>query len=230
MKKEVLVISVGGSVIIPKDKADDFLLQLRKVLKKHYSTHKFVLVCGGGSVARAYINILSKEHKNHKEQSTAGIRATRMNAELVMQVFGKEANAKLPSDMKSVKSELHKNSVVVCGALRYADHQTSDTTAAKLAAYLKSDFVNLTNVPGLYTSDPRIHKDAKLITNITWKEFENKSHLIKFKPGEHFVLDQKAATLIKKHKIPTAIIGKNAKNLDAYLKNKKWKGTRINAS
>jgi uridylate kinase len=160
MKKSVLVLSVGGSVILPDKKNDDFLLQLRATLKKHYRTHKFVLVCGGGSVARAYINVLAKEHKSLKEQSEAGIRATRMNAQLVMQVFGKEANDKLPRDMKSVKSDLAKNNVVVCGALRYAPNQTSDTTAAKLAAYLGSEFVNLTNVPGLYTSDPRIHKTA----------------------------------------------------------------------
>lgn len=227
MKKRVLVLSVGGSVIIPDKKNDDFLLQLRTTLKKHYRTHKFVLVCGGGSVARAYINVLAKEHKSLKEQSEAGIRATRMNAQLVMQVFGKEANAELPMDMRSVKSELAKNNVVVCGALRYASNQTSDTTAAKLASYLKSEFVNLTNVPGLYTSDPRIHKTAKLIPTISWKDFEEKAHAITFKPGEHFVLDQKAATLIKKKKIPTYILGKDAKNLNAFLKKARWVGTSI---
>ena len=227
MKKKVLVLSVGGSVIIPDKKNDDFLLQLRATLQKHYRTHKFVLVCGGGSVARAYISVLAKEHKSHKEQSEAGIRATRMNAQLVMQVFGKEANAEITMDMKSVKSELRKNNVVVCGALRYADHQTSDTTAAKLASHLKSEFVNLTNVPGLYTSDPRIHKTAKLIPVISWKDFETKAHAIKFKPGEHFVLDQKAATLIRKHKIPTYIVGKDARNLNAFLKKTKWAGTSI---
>lgn len=227
MKKKVLVLSVGGSVIIPDKKNDDFLLKLRTTLKKHYPTHKFVLVCGGGSVARAYINVLAKEHKNHKEQSEAGIRATRMNAQLVMQVFGKEANGRLPMDMRSVKSELAKNNVVVCGALRYAPNQTSDTTAAKLASYIGSEFINLTNVPGLYTSDPRKNKGAKLIPHISWKEFEKKAHQIEFHPGEHFVLDQKAATLIRKNKIHTFILGKDARNLDAFLRYKKWKGTTI---
>src|SRR3989344_6371662 len=229
MKKRILVMSLGGSVIIPEQKSDNFLLKLRVALKKYYHTHKFVLVCGGGSIARTYITLLEKEHKNHREQSEAGIRATRMNAELVMQVFGKEANATLPKDMKSIKSELHKNNVVVSGALRYAPHQTSDTTAAKLAAYLKSEFVNLTNVSGLYTSDPRKNKAAKLIPRISWKEFETRAHALRFRPGEHFVLDQKASTLIRKHKIKTFIIRKDVNNIEKFLNNQRWLGTQINA-
>ena len=49
----------------------------------------------------------------------------------------------------------------------------------------------------------------------------------KFKPGQHFVLDQTAAERIMERKIPTYIIGKNLKNLDNLLKNKKFKGTTI---
>ena len=75
MDKRVIVMSLGGSVIIPEQKSDNFLLKLRVALKKYYHTHKFVLVCGGGSIARAYITLLEKEHKNHREQSEAGIRA-----------------------------------------------------------------------------------------------------------------------------------------------------------
>jgi len=77
--------------------------------------NKFVIVCGGGSVARTYENVLEAERRNEKEVSIAGIRATRMNAEFMMQVFGKkEANDILPTTLKQVKSDLAKNKVVVC--------------------------------------------------------------------------------------------------------------------
>jgi len=51
--------------------------------------------------------------------------------------------------MEDVKNLLKKNDIIFCGALRYAAHQTSDATACKLAAYFKSDFINLTNVKGV---------------------------------------------------------------------------------
>lgn len=227
MKKSVIVISLGGSIIIPEKKHERFLIEFRDVLKKKYKSHKFVLVCGGGSIARAYQHVLEEQHKSYKELSLAGIRATRMNAELVMQVFGKEANATLPFSMSKVKSELHKNNVVICGSLRYAPNETSDSTAAKVADYLGGEFINITNVAGLYTADPRKNPKANLIPHQTWEEFNKRAQAIRYKPGQHFVLDQKAAERIKKKKIRTYIIGKNSKTLDALLSGRRFKGTTI---
>ncbi len=227
MKKKVIVLSLGGSIIIPEKKHERFLLEFREVLKKKYKTHKFVLVCGGGSIARAYQHVLEEQHKSYKELSLAGIRATRMNAELVMQVFGKEANQELPKSMAKVKSELHKNNTVICGSLRYAPDETSDSTAAKLADYLNAEFINITNVAGLYTSDPRTNPRAKLIPHQTWEEFDKRAQAIRYKPGQHFVLDQKAAKRIKNKKIRTYIVGKDLKALDALLSGRKFKGTTI---
>jgi uridylate kinase len=140
----------------------------------------------------------------------------------------KEANDLLPMNMKHVKSALEKNSVVICGALRFAPHSTSDSTAAKLAHYLNSNFINLTNVSGLFNKDPKKHRNAKFIPSITWKEFEKLALKIKFKPGQNFILDQNASILIRKHKIKTYLLGPDLRNLENVLKGKKFKGTLIN--
>ena len=225
MKK--IVISLGGSLIVP-DKVDfEFLDKFKDILRKYYRTHKFVIICGGGSIARKYIEALKKEWKSKRQLSEAGIRATRMNALFMIQFFGKEANDKLPLNMKEIKSNLNKNSVVICGALRFTKNSTSDTTTAKIAHFLKTDFINITNVKGLYTKDPNKFKDAKFIPNISWKEFEKMALKSKYSQGQDFVLDQQAAILIKKHKISTYIIGKNLNNLEKILKNKKFEGTKI---
>ena len=50
---------------------------------------------------------------------------------------------------------------------------------------------------------------------------------MKFKPGQHFVLDQKAAKIIMDNKIRTYIIGPNLKNLNNLLLGDKFKGTLI---
>ena len=225
--KKVIVLSLGGSVIIP-DKIDfTFLDRFKKTLQKHYKEWKFVIVCGGGAIARRYIEALHKEGASERAISEAGMRATRMNAMFLIQFFGKEVNAHLPKDMHEVKHNLGKNSVVICGALRYASDETSDGTAAKLAHFLGTSFVNITNVDGLYTKDPTSHKDAKFIPYESWNDFEKRVRKMKFKPGQHFVLDQQAASIIREYKIKTTIVGKDLTNLDRYLLQKPFKGTTL---
>jgi uridylate kinase len=224
---KTIVISLGGSLIVP-DKVDIvFLKKFKKVIQKHKKKYKFVIVTGGGSIARKYIKALKKAGKSIYFQGLAGIGTTRMNARFLTYLFGKDANQGIPHDMKEVKNLLRKNNPVFCGALRYARHETSDGTSAKLARFFKCEFVNLTLVAGLYTKNPLKYKDARFIPKISWKDFHKKANQTKFKPGQHFVLDQSAAEIIKKYKIKTYILGKSLRNLDLLLSQKKFKGTVI---
>ena len=144
-----------------------------------------------------------------------------------MQIFGKEANQILPMNMQEVKANLHKNHVVICGALRYADNSTTDSTAAHLANFLRTPLINITNVNGLYSANPLTHKNTKFIPSSSWKNFEKRAHRIKYHAGQHFVLDQQASTLIRKHRTKTYIIGKNLNNLNNILNHKPFLGTVI---
>ena len=222
-----MVISLGGSLIVPEKDNSFFLDKFKHTLRSNYKTHKFVIICGGGTIARKYITALKKEHQAKKQLSMAGILATRTNAQFMMQFFGKEANSNLPKNMKEIKSYLAKDNVVICGALRYSKNSTSDSAAASVAQYLKTEFINITNVNGYYTDNPFTNKHAKFIPSVSWKDFEKAALKIKHKPGQHFVLDQKASIIIRKHKIPTYIIGPNLKNLSNIIKRKKFKGTLI---
>lgn len=225
------VISLGGSRIAPKAENIDseFIDKFEKIVRKH-SSKKFVVVTGGGSTARKYIKALRKLGESRKKQSEAGIAVTRFHASYLAKIFGKRANPsdsdEIPKNMKKVENLLRKNQVVFCGALRWEDKKTSDGTAADLASHLNCSFINITNVAGLYTSNPKKVKNAKFIPKITWKKFYDIAKKIKFKAGQHFVLDQDAAKTIHKKKIPTYIIG-NLKDLEKILSNKKFKGTLI---
>lgn len=227
MKKKVIVISLGGSLIIPDEIDLKFLEKFRKTIKKHEKSQKFVIVCGGGSVARKYIKALRQFGKSEYLQSMAGISITRVNARFMTYFFGKDANEGIPHDMQQVASLLEKNNIVFCGALRYAPKETSDATAAKLAHFFKTDFINLTLVSGLYNKNPLKYKNARFIPKISWHAFYKRANKIKYKPGQHFVLDQDAARIIKEHKIRTYILGKDLRNLDNLLSNKKFTGTII---
>jgi uridylate kinase len=229
MEKKVAVMSLVGSIIIPEKINIKTLNEFRKVILKNTTKYKFVVVCGGGKTARNYINGLNNENLKEKTffQSNLGIAATRLNARFLTYFFNKDANSGIPHDMHQVQSLLRKHDVVFCGALRYSPNQTSDTTTAKLANYFGTPFINLTDVSGLYDKNPKEFKNAKYIPNITHKEFLKMAKKIEFKPGQNFVLDQKAARIINEHNITTFLLGPDMENLDNLLNGKHFIGSII---
>lgn len=224
--KKVVVISLGGSLVIPDEVDYKFLSEFKRMIEKH-SEIKFVIVCGGGSVARKYINALSLVGKGMDFQSYAGISATRMNARFVSYFFGYDPKKGIPHTLGTLKKYLRKQRIVFCGALEYKPNQTSDSTAAEIAANLKADFVNLSNVSGLHDKNPKEYKNAKLIPYISWEDFLVMANKLKFKPGQHFVLDQSAARIIKNNKVETYLIGSDMRQLDNFLNGKKFIGSII---
>ena len=227
MKKKVIVLSLGGSLIIPDNVNIKFLKEFKKVILRNTKKYKFIIVCGGGSIARKYISALKENKANEKFQSLSGISATRMNARFMNYFFNINPEKGIPHKIKLVKKYVKKQDVVFCGALEYKPEQTSDSTAAEIAKYFKTIFINLTNVQGLYDKNPAKYKNAKFISKISLKDFHKITDKNKFKPGQHFVLDQTASKIILENKITTYILGKNLKQFDNVLKNKKFKGTVI---
>jgi len=227
MEKKVIVFSLGGSIIIPDEVNSLFLKRFKKLISTNIKNYKFVIVCGGGSIARKYIHALRKENAKILLQSFAGISATRMNARFMSYFFNKNPEVGIPHTLETLEKYLKKEDIVFCGALEYKPNQTSDSTAAGIARHFKTEFINITNVQGLHDKNPFEHKDAKFIPKITWKDFERMANKKKFSPGQHFVLDQTAAEIIMKHQITTYIMGSSLKELENLLKGKKFRGTTI---
>jgi uridylate kinase len=230
MKKEVIVLSLGGSLIIPSDSDQidmDYLKKFKKILLKNSKKYKFIVVTGGGSTARKYINALKDENNSQKYQSLIGISITRLHARFLNYFFNEEPELGIPHTIETVEKYLKKQDIVFCGGLEYKPNQTSDATSSQIANHFNSIFINLTDVKGLYDKNPKKFKDAKFITKISWEEFLKRANEIKYSPGQHFVLDQTAAEIIKKHKIKTCIIGKDLNQLDRLLNKKNFTGTTI---
>ena len=223
-----IVVSLGGSLIFKGEIDFNYLKKFKELIKKYSKKFKFVIVLGGGKVARLYINALAKVGLPKKEQCLIGIRVTRLNAWFMANFFKPLATQTIPKSLVDVKHLLAKNNIVFAGALRYKPDNTSDGTAASIARFLKAEFINLTNVNGLYSKDPNKYKDAKFIPEISAKEFYKIASALAYKPGQHFVLDQQAAKIILKYKVKTVIMnGRNLKNFENYLTNKKFTGTVI---
>ena len=138
---EEVVISLGGSIVNPGEIDVDFLLKFISLIKSFSKRYKFIIVLGGGFTARQYIKAIRSVKLNDKIASLFGINVTRLNARLLMTMYSKSFEHKLPKSIKDVENVLKKNNIAFCGALRYEPENTSDGTAAKLASHFKCKFI-----------------------------------------------------------------------------------------
>jgi len=222
---KTVVISVGGSAINPGKINVRFLKELKKILLAYSKRNKVVVVCGGGFIAREYINAL--KDKNEYVKDLIGLEATIMNAKLVASFLGNKCNQEIPIKLEEVQDMLKSFNLVV--AAGFQPGSTSDGTAAVIADYLDSKlFINYTNVKGLYTKDPKL-KGAKFVSKITHKDFY-KSYISKFneEPGQHFILDSLAAKICRNADIDVVVMTKLS-NLEKCLKRKKFVGTIVSS-
>lgn len=225
--KKTIVISLGGSLVVPGRIDSLYLKKFAKFVSKLIKKYRVVIVTGGGVTARYYMSAVRKIKLEEPYTSLVGIESTKLNAALVASYL-KHFHL-IPDSLQEVKKVLNKKGLVVCGALGFEPDMTSDGDAANIARYLKAhSFINLTNVDGLYTANPKKSAFARRIPTISFHGFKEKVDKIKFKAGQHFVLDQFAANVICKEKIETAIInGKRFKEVIKFLDGKKFIGTVI---
>lgn len=221
---DTIVISIGGSIIVPDDIDVKFLNKLKEALLRLSEEHKLVVCCGGGYTARAYITALKEAGASNAVQDWMGIEVTRINARLVASFIG-NANDVIPRSEDEVAALLEHYSIVVCGGLRPG--QTSDGATAMIALRLKAKrMINMTNVDGLYDKDPRKYKNAKFIPEISHTDFLKMMEMVGQKPGQHFVLDKVAAEIAASEGMEVCIL-KGVENLDKCILGKKFKGTIV---
>ncbi len=215
-----IVISIGGSLINSGQLNISFLKELKRIITKH-KKKKIVLVTGGGKLAREYMHPFKKPI----EESKIGIQCTQLHARLLSLLF--KNTEEIPETWNELKKQIKKEKLTICGGFLENIGTTSDGTSAEIAKLIKADmFINMTNVKGLYTKDPKKHKDAKLISHISHRAFKEMIDKHNEKPGQHFVLDKHASKICKEEKIFTIILT-GINNLEKVLNEKRFEGTII---
>jgi len=228
MTKNTVVISLGGSLIFPHEINVDFLKQFKKVIIDYIKKgHKVVLVTGGGSICRMYQKAAIKLNESvvSKELDWMGIKATKVNAELVRIMFGDLAYYKV-LDRPDEKLDEQDKLIIVAGG--WKPGASSDNMAVNLAKKFKTKkVINLSNIDYVYDRDPKKYADAKKIKLISWSDFL-KIVGAKWEPGANLPFDPIASQLAQKLKLEVVILnGKKLKNLANYLNNQKFIGTKI---
>src|SRR3989338_6967602 len=222
---KTIVMSLGGSVIVP-DKIDvSFLKNFKKTIGKYTAKgYKFVIICGGGKIARDYQKAASQIAKQSNDYlDWLGIHATKMNAWLMKSVFGKDAEKLIVDDPRK-KVRFTRNILIAGG---WKPGWSTDYDAVLLAKNIGvKTIINMSNIDYLYNKDPKKYPDAKKIKNILWKQYRKISGS-KWKAGLNAPFDPVAAKEAEKSKLMVIIIGKNLRNFESLLDNKVFEGTII---
>mgnify|MGYP001566942766 FL=1 len=153
-----------------------------------------------------------------------GIYITRINAEVVKQVFSENSYPKIITDPnKKVKT----NKAVVVGA-GWKPGWSTDYDAVLIAKkHNVKTIINLTNIDYVYDKNPKEFPDAKPIKEIDWKGFQ-KIVGDKWSPGLSMPFDPRASKLAARLKLRVAIInGRHLDRLEDFFDNKPFIGTVI---
>ena len=223
--EKTIVMSLGGSVIVP-DKIDiKFLKNLKKIIEKFVKKNfRFAVYCGGGKIARNYQNAASKiVNLNNEDLDWLGTYATRLNAHLMKTLFGKIAEDCI---VKNPTSKIGFNKKILLAA-GWKPGWSTDYDAVLLAKNLNvKTIINMSNINYVYDRDPKKNKDAKKIKNICWRHYRKISGN-KWKAGLNKPFDPVAAKEAEKSGLKVIIIGKNLRNFENLLNDKKFEGTII---
>ncbi len=220
-----IVLSLGGSLIVPKEIDTSFLSSFVALIRKYTSKgFRFAIICGGGSTARHYQKAAEKIGKLRNEDlDWIGIEATKLNAYFLHKLFGKDALGLIVHD-PSRPFDFAKNIVIASG---WKPGRSTDYDAILIAKQLNAGMVvNMSNAEQVYSSDPKKNRNAKPIPFLSWKEYR-KMVGNRWTAGMNLPFDPIAAKEAEGLGITVHIIGKNLSNFENLLNGKKAKGTVI---
>jgi len=228
--REKIVISVGGSLIVPNGDIDvAFLTGLNTFIRKEIVRRggQFFIVAGGGQIARHYRDAgkaVIQHELTRDDLDWLGIHATRLNAHLLRTIFRDIAHPHIIKHYDIIR----KVSEPIAVAAGWKPGWSTDFDAVMLCEDYGADTViNLSNIDKVYTKDPNKHKDAKPIDTISWKEFRK---LVgdEWVPGMNAPFDPVASKKAEELGIKVVIIkGGDWDNLNNYFTGKQFVGTTI---
>jgi len=227
-KSDYIIISVGGSIIIPDTIDISFLTAFRKtILEEVRKGKRFVLIIGGGKTCRNYQNAASEiVDLTTEDKDWIGIHSTHFNAHFMRYIFKDVAYDSIltnPEDFPETDTP------IIVGA-GYKPGCSTDVDAILIAKASGAKVViNLSNIDYVYNTDPKKDKNAQPIKEISWKDY------LSIIPntwisGMNTPFDPVASQRAQELNITVAIMnGENTDNFSRYLNGDSFVGTVISS-
>lgn len=214
MKKRI-VIKLSGRIFsmdnakMLKDYAS-FLVKISKICQP-------IIIAGGGNIARHYIAHARSSGADESTLDELGIEISRLNAKLLIYALKNKAYSHPPTTLQEVRHAVDDGLIVVAGGLHPG--QSTNGTAALIAEKINAEqFLNATDVDGVYDRDPNKFKNAKKFKRIELKNLRNMLVHEDSLAGGYDLMDIVALKIIERSKIKTRILQADIKTLEKAIK------------
>ena len=214
MKKR-FVIKLSGQVFSMEEtkKLKDYAAFFVKKSK----TYQPIIIAGGGKIARYFISHARSSGADESTLDELGIEISRLNAKLLIYALKDKAYPHPPTTLPEVQNAVDSGLIVVAGGLHPG--QSTNGTAALIAEKIKAEeFLNATDVDGIYNSDPNKNKKAKKFARIDIKDLRSLLVHEDSMAGGYDLMDIVALKVIERSKIKTRIINADIKTIEKALK------------
>jgi uridylate kinase len=234
------VISLGGSIIAPETAEGGFAVDgrfleafsaLLERLLEEDAARRFIVVTGGGALARlyqkAYYGLSGAAGEKQAENADwIGIMATRLNAQLVKALFPRYCVQPVVTDPTAVDAFTGR----VLVAAGWKPGFSSDNDTVLLARRFGSNTViNLSNIERVMSADPKKDPQAKALDSLSWEDFRR---MIgdRWSPGANLPFDPVASREAAENGIKViCAAGRNLPNLADIIQGRPFIGTTIGA-
>ncbi|PIP74503.1 MAG: UMP kinase [Candidatus Levybacteria bacterium CG_4_9_14_3_um_filter_35_16] len=227
---EKIVMSIGGSLIVPNGGIDSkFLKDLNKFIRGQLAKNKnrqFFLITGGGMTTRHYQKAASDvigRQLTEDDLDWIGIHATRLNGHLLRTIFRDIAHPIIIDDYSTIRKPTEP---VIVGAGWKPGWSTDYDAVLVCEDYGPRTVINLSNISQVYNKDPKKFTDAKPLDQVSWADFR-KIIGDKWSPGMNAPFDPIAAKKAQELGVKVILMGKDFDNIRKYFKGEKFLGTVI---
>jgi uridylate kinase len=204
MAMKRIVISLGGSILVPSLKGNH-IREYATLLRALAKDHRIYVVVGGGGEARRYIGVARDLGVDESTADEIGILVTRLNAALLEGALSEAAYPKIAESYRDAAGFGESGKIVVMGGV--IPGQTTDAVAALLAERVKADLIiNWTSVDGIYSADPKKHRDAVKHSVLSPGELQAIIQGDRLEAGSNTVFDALAAKIIGRSGIPLVVL------------------------
>lgn len=223
-----VVVSIGGSVLVPGDDDAAYIRRLADMLREVASEAQVAVVVGGGREARRYVDMGRALGGSVRELDELGIGITRVNARLLTVALGDIANTEIPVKADDCARMSESGRIAVMGGTEPG--HTTDAVSAMIAERMGADrIVNASNVDAVYSADPRADPDAVRYERMTiaqLKEVVYQDH----DAGKSSVFDPLGVSIAMRERIDILMVnGRDLEELRNAILGKPIKGTFVDS-